>query len=232
MYFIDNSNVFPPVNWADTNGLLAVGGDLSPQRLLAAYSSGIFPWFNEDNPVLWWAPDPRFILTPATLHISKSMRKIIRDAVFEVTIDRDFDRVIGRCRSIERKGQEGTWITAEMLNAYRQLHEQGYAHSVEVWKDGVLAGGLYGVSLGSAFFGESMFADVSNASKVALIALVETLKHRGIELIDCQVYTDHLKSMGAYHVSRDDFMMMLKKALKHKTAGRKWSSWQVLLPKV
>ena len=206
--------LFPPPALAKEDGLLAVGGDLSKDRILLAYSMGIFPWYSDDSPILWWSPDPRLVLTPEGLKVSRSLSQVIKKGVFSVTMDTAFDRVIRNCAEISRKGQHGTWITEEMIGAYIRLHCAGYAHSVESWDSGELVGGLYGIALGKAFFGESMFAIKSNASKVAFVTLVEYLKKLNFSLIDCQVTTEHLKSLGAKEVERKKFLQMLKEALK------------------
>ena len=197
---------FPDPELAEPDGLLAVGGDLSPERLMMAYQRGIFPWFNDDNLILWYAPHERFVLFPDEVRISKSMRQIMRSGAFAVTCDQAFDKVIGRCSHAKRKGQEGTWITSGMLQAYGTLHRLGRASSVEVWLGDKMAGGLYGVPFGKVFCGESMFSDVPNASKAALIWLCE---HGTYKLIDCQVYTDHLASMGARMISRNAYLRIL-----------------------
>lgn len=204
---------FPPAHLAIKEGLLAVGGDLSPQRLLLAYRNGIFPWYSEGEPILWWSPDPRLVLYPQELRISKSLRKAIRKKRFKITFDQSFDSVIQACAQTKRNYGEGTWITAEMNNAYCEFHRQGYAHSVEAWQDDELVGGLYGISLGRAFFGESMFSRVSNASKVAFVTLVENLKRLKFDLIDCQVKTDHLIRFGAREIPRKVFLVQLEKAI-------------------
>ncbi|MDD3003330.1 leucyl/phenylalanyl-tRNA--protein transferase [Flavobacterium sp.] len=209
MYFLLNELIFPDVNEADEYGILAVGGDLSPERLMLAYRSGIFPWFDSDEPILWWSPPERMVLFPDELKISKSMKSILKKNVFEVTFNKDFRSVISNCSQIKRNNQDGTWITNEMIEAYVKLHELGYAKSVEVWQNEELVGGLYGVDLGHVFCGESMFSKVSNASKVAFITLVQNLKIRKYKLIDCQVHNDHLESLGAREIDRDDFMEML-----------------------
>jgi leucyl/phenylalanyl-tRNA--protein transferase len=214
--------VFPPVHWASKIGLLAVGGDLSPRRLLEAYRQGIFPWYSESEPILWWSPDPRFVLLPEEIKISRSMRQFLKKDTVRITYDRNFPAVIAACRK-PRPQQEATWITAEMQAAYIRLHEQGFAHSVEAWQEEALVGGLYGVSLGSCFFGESMFSIVNNASKVALIDLVCRLKPLGFSLIDCQVYTAHLERLGGRHIPRSEFIVQLKKALKQGTVRGNWS---------
>jgi leucyl/phenylalanyl-tRNA--protein transferase len=206
--------LFPPPALAEEDGLLAVGGDLSKERILLAYSMGIFPWYSDGSPVLWWSPDPRLVLIPEELKISRSLSQVIKKGVFSVTMDTAFERVIRSCAEINRKGQQGTWITEEMLGAYISLHSAGYAHSVESWEQGELVGGLYGIALGKAFFGESMFAIKSNASKVAFVTLVQYLKKLNFSFIDCQVTTEHLKSLGAKEIDRKKFLQMLKKALE------------------
>ena len=206
MYFLLKELFFPDVTEADRDGILAVGGDLSPERLLLAYQSGIFPWFDSDDPILWWAPHQRMVLFPDELVASKSMRSILRKEIFTVTFNKDFRGVISNCSQIRRNGQRGTWITSEMIEAYVKLHELGFAKSVEVWQNNELVGGLYGIDLGHVFCGESMFSKVSNASKVAFITLVENLKVRKYKLIDCQVHNDHLESLGAREIDRAEFM--------------------------
>lgn len=194
---------FPPVEEAEEIGLLAVGGDLSPRRLLLAYSLGIFPWYNPGEPILWWSPDPRCVLYPEQVHISRSLRRVLRRGDFEVSFDQDFTAVINGCRIA--RSDEGTWITPEMQQAYLDLHRLGYAHSVECWQEGRLVGGLYGISLGRCFFGESMFSAVSNASKVALVRLCAELKQLGFRMLDCQQTSDHLLSLGATEIPRTRF---------------------------
>ncbi len=215
--------VFPDPSLADPNGLLAVGGDLSVERLLLAYSYGIFPWFDEGDPIMWWSPPERPVFYPGKIKVSKSLRQIIRKDMFEIRMDTCFEYVMRACAE-QRKDKEGTWINDDMIVAYTRLHELGYAHSVECFLDGELAGGLYGVALGKVFFGESMFFKVSNASKVALFALSENLKDRGYHLIDSQVTNGHLLSMGAEEVDRDDFMKMLDKAMQFETKPGKWEN--------
>jgi leucyl/phenylalanyl-tRNA--protein transferase len=202
---------FPDPALAETepDGLLAVGGDLSPQRLANAYRQGIFPWYSEGQPILWWSPDPRMVLFPERLHVSRSLRKVLRRGLFEVTFDRDFDAVIHACAA-PRKTGDGTWITPQMMTAYRRLHEQGLAHSVEAWHQGELVGGLYGVTLGRLFFGESMFSAMRDASKVAFVHLVRSLQAAGCPLIDCQVHTTHLESLGAELIPRARFLRLLE----------------------
>lgn len=212
MYYLFNDLYFPPVTEADEEGILAVGGDLSPERLLLAYKSGIFPWFNEGEPILWWAPDPRMVLFFDELAISKSMRKILNKKIFKVTYNKNFKEVILNCQQIKREGQDGTWISDEMIEAYCKLNEEGVAKSVEVWQDDVLVGGLYGIDLGKGkiFCGESMFSKVSNASKTAFIALALYLKKENYKLLDCQVYNPHLESLGCREIDREEFMSILK----------------------
>lgn len=202
---------FPSPNHALTepNGLLAVGGDLSLERLLAAYKLGIFPWYETGQPILWWSPDPRMVLFPDELHISKSLNKVLNKKAFNVTADQDFPAVISACANQRSKNREGTWITDEMQQAYINLHESGWAHSIEVWQENELVGGLYGIAIGGVFFGESMFATQDNASKVAFVHLVKSLQKRGIKLIDCQVSSEHLTSLGAREIKRSEFMYYL-----------------------
>lgn len=210
MYLLSKDNIdFPPVDLTDEEGLLAIGGDLSIPRLLEAYKKGIFPWY-DDGPILWWCPDPRFVLFPAELKISKTIRSLSRKHVFDFTINKNFIGVIRACKEISRPGQLGTWITDEVEAAYTQLHQLGYAHSAEVWQDGELVGGLYGIRLGKVFFGESMFSKVSNASRYAFTRYVQQLRLEGVELIDCQVYTEYLESMGARMIPREEFQSHLK----------------------
>lgn len=213
---------FPDPKGANEDGIVAIGGDLSPNRLLTAYQHGLFPWFNEGDPILWWSPDPRFVLFPEELKVSKSMRPYFNQRKFEVSYDSDFRAVITACRQMYRPGQSGTWITAEMLEAYCRLHELGFAHSVEVWKNNELVGGLYGIALGQVFFGESMFARASNASKFGFISLVRRLHQREYHLIDCQQETRHLASMGARGISRSTFLGYLEKNDLSLTEKGKW----------
>jgi len=211
-YQLDEQLWFPPVDVAEDYGLLAVGGDLSPERLLFAYSLGIFPWYNEGEPILWWSPDPRCILMPNDLHISRSLNKTLRRNKFQISFDQAFEQVIQSCRDgRSREGGEGTWISPEMQAAYLNLHRLGFAHSVECWEGDELVGGLYGISLGRCFFGESMFSLRPDASKVALVGLTRSLEKAGFELIDCQQTTEHLLSLGACEISRDDFLQRLLK---------------------
>ena len=212
VFALDDSLRFPPVEFSEPDGLLAAGGDLSIKRLLAAYQNGIFPWY-EGNDILWWCPDPRFILFPEELKISKSMVKLLKDKNFEFTVNKDFKQVIDHCKTVSRKNQNGTWITPAIKAAYIDLHQAGYAHSAEAWLNNNIVGGLYGVKIGKVFFGESMFSTVSNASKFTFIKYVQQLTREGITLIDCQVYTPHLESLGASMIPRNMFLNLLKKYL-------------------
>ena len=221
VYRLPEAIVFPPAECAVGSGLLAVGGDLSPERLLAAYREGIFPWYAEGEPILWWSPDPRFVLFPGELRVSRSMRQFLQKGILRITFDHAFRGVIAACRK-PRPGQDGTWITEEMRKAYIALHDLGYAHSVEVWHEEKLVGGLYGVSLGRIFFGESMFSALENASKAALITLVSRLRELDFELIDCQVESAHLASLGARPLPRREFCAFLKRSLRHETLRGNW----------
>ena len=209
MYVINKDLFFPPVSAADRHGLLAIGGDLSSERLLLAYKSGIFPWFDHYDPILWWSPPQRMVLFFEELKVSKSMRRVFSRGTFEITFNQSFREVISACRQIPREGQNGTWITNEMLEAYCELHNRGFAKSVEVWQENHLVGGLYGVDLGDVFCGESMFSKVSNASKAAFIFLAQKLQSENYKLLDCQNHNDHLASLGAREISRDVFMGIL-----------------------
>jgi len=209
MFLLSDKIWFPPTEKASRDGLLAIGGDLSIERLLLAYNSGIFPWYNEGEPIVWYCPDPRMVLFPDNLKVSKSMRQILSRGEFDVTFDQNFEEVIAHCKNVSRGGQKGTWITDEMQKAYTKLHKLGYAKSVEVWQDKKLVGGLYGIDLGTVFCGESMFSKVANSSKVAFIYLVENLKKENYKIIDCQVYTSHLASLGAEEISRTEFLKYL-----------------------
>jgi leucyl/phenylalanyl-tRNA--protein transferase len=213
LFALDKELIFPPVHLAEPDGLLAIGGDLSTERLLLAYRNGIFPWYEGDH-ILWWCPDPRFALIPSELKVSKSMQQLIKRETFKFTIDRAFTEVISHCKTVPRRGQDGTWITEDVREAYTRLHKAGYAHSAEVWQGNELVGGLYGVRLGQVFFGESMFSKVSNASKYAFISYVQHLKTDDGQLIDCQVYTAHLESLGARMMPRQVFVQMLKKLIE------------------
>ena len=195
---------------AGEDGLLAIGGDLSTKRLLLAYSNGIFPWFNEDEPICWWSPNPRFVLFPDELKIHRSMHQVLRSGSFQFTVNRDFSAVIRNCMNMHRKGQGGTWISPVMLDAYTRLYEEGHAHSAEAWMDHKLVGGLYGIRIGRIFFGESMFSKVGNASKFTFIRFVKQLQQEGVRVIDCQVYTSHLESLGARMIPREAFSTLLR----------------------
>jgi leucyl/phenylalanyl-tRNA--protein transferase len=210
LFVLDTELYFPPVYKAEPDGLLALGGDLSPERLLMAYRNGIFPWY-EGDVILWWSPDPRMVLFPDELKLNKTVKKLIREEAFEFTIDKAFTKVIDHCKKTPRAGQDGTWITDEVEKAYTLLHTMGHAHSAEVWLNGELVGGLYGIRIGKIFFGESMFSLVSNASRFAFSKYVEWLRLDGVELIDCQVHTPYLESMGARMIDRKDFIVRLEK---------------------
>jgi len=205
LFALEEELAFPPVHLAEPDGLLAIGGDLSPERLVLAYKNGIFPWY-EDEHILWWCPDPRFVLFPGEFKTTKNTLSLINKNEFDFTINKAFAEVIHHCKQIKRPGQAGTWINDEVEKAYCRMHELGYAHSAEVWKDGELAGGLYGIKLGKVFFGESMFSRQSNASRYAFTKYVRQLKEEGIGLIDCQVYTEYLESFGARMISRKEFI--------------------------
>ena len=215
MYFLTKELFFPPVEEANYEGVLAVGGDLSVERLMLAYTNGIFPWFDAEDPILWWAPPERMVVNPMDYKVSKSMRNILNRNSFEVTINQDFAAVISNCQTIERKEQQGTWISAEIIKSYTQLHQLGKVISFEVWQNNELVGGLYGVDLGHVFCGESMFSKVPNASKVAFVKLIEYLKVHNYKLLDCQVHNDHLEKLGAFEISRDLFMKILKLQTEH-----------------
>lgn len=223
IFYLSQNISFPPPHLAQSNGLLAVGGDLSVKRLLHAYRLGVFPWFSDEEPILWWSPDPRLVLYPNEIHVSRSLQKVIRKQVFSITLDLAFPQVITACARCPRRKGEGTWITTEMIDAYCKLHQEGYAHSVEAWRDGELVGGLYGVSLGRCFFGESMFTRVSNASKTAFVHLVRFLEQGGFTMVDCQVTTEHLMRFGAREIRRKLFLAQLQKALKGPTIRGQWT---------
>ena len=210
MHYLTKELVFPPVSKASEDGFLAIGGDLSPERLVLAYTNGIFPWFEDGDPILWWSPNPRMVLFFEDLVVSKSMRNILNRNTFKVTFNQDFRGVISNCQKIKREGQDGTWITNEMIEAYCRLNEMGIAKSVEVWQNGELVGGLYGVDLETIFCGESMFSKVANASKVAFIQLSRHLKANNYKLLDCQIYNPHLESLGCSEITRDQFIEILK----------------------
>jgi len=212
LYFIDSYEKFPPVSFADDEGLLAVTRDLSPERLKEAYYQGIFPWYNEGQPVLWWSPDPRMVLFPKNLKIAKSMRPFLNQDKYQVTFNQQFEKVIENCGNVDRKGQDGTWITPEIKENYLKLHHEGIAFSTEVWNGSELVGGLYGIYLRDkkVFCGESMFAKASNASKFGFIKLVQKLEKEEVALIDCQIYTSHLESLGAEEIPRAEFLKYLR----------------------
>ncbi len=213
MYFLSKALYFPPITETSVEGILAVGGDLSPERLLLAYSNGIFPWFESDEPILWWCPSQRMVVNPANYKPPKSLRNISNRKIFQVTFNQNFSDVIKQCQTIKRKGQEGTWISDSMIEAYIALHQMGMAQSVEVWQNKELVGGLYGVDLGRIFCGESMFSKVPNASKIAFVSLVQSLKEANYLLLDCQVHNDHLEKLGAFEISRAAYLTILKAAL-------------------
>jgi len=213
IHFLNDKLWFPPASEAMDDGLLAVGGDLSTERILLAYRNGIFPWFNEEEPPLWWCPDPRFVLFPEKLKISKSMQQLLKRDHFEFKTNTAFEEVIRNCRHITRKDQDGTWISDEVTAAYTTLHYMGIAHSAEAWLNSELVGGLYGLRMGKVFFGESMFSKASNASKYAFLSYVTLLQAEGIQLIDCQVYTEHLESLGAEMMPRADFLQQLNRLI-------------------
>jgi leucyl/phenylalanyl-tRNA--protein transferase len=213
MVLLNDDLIFPPVSMADEDGILAIGGNLSTERLLLAYRSGIFPWYSEGEPIAWWSPDPRFVLFPEKLRVTKSMQTVLNNGTFRFTTNRAFSMVIQQCKTAYRKEQEGTWITPAILEAYTKLHELGFAHSAEAWHNGELVGGLYGIRMGNVFFGESMFSKQSNASKFAFIHYVRLLQKEKVTLIDCQVYSSHLESLGAKMISREKFIHLLSENL-------------------
>lgn len=226
VFLLDDSIRFPHPVHAESNGLLAVGGDLRPERLIEAYRSGIFPWFSEGDPIMWFSPDPRLIIDLDGLNVSRKLQKLIRQGGFTVKFDTSFEEVVKRCAETQRRGQSGTWITDDMIRAYSELHEMGYAHSVESYADDELVGGLYGVSIGGAFFGESMFYSMSNASKFALYRLVQRLKAWDFDFIDSQVPNEHMKSMGGREVLRDSFLNMLDLSLRKESRVGSWSEFE------
>ncbi len=225
---LSRSHIFPNPRYASDEGLLAFGGDLSANRLLTAYRKGIFPWYNDDDPILWWSPNPRLLLYPEDFKVSKSFRRTLRKGRFEVKFDSAFEEVIANCRGVKREGQNGTWIVDDMQEAYIELSKMGFAHSVEVYEEGELVGGLYGIAMGRAFFGESMFSLKSDTSKIAFKALSDLLHLRGYDFIDCQVTNSHLVRMGAIEVSRDRFLDELEEALGKSSDLGSWSkfSWE------
>lgn len=221
--YLENGQPFPPASSADRQGIVALGGDLSPQRILDAYRAGIFPWYAPGDPILWWSPNPRCIMLPYEFKKRKSLDKRIRNSGFEVRFDYDFSATIRGCREVDDRVEDGTWIMPEMIEAYEELHKMGYAHSIEVYLDDELVGGLYGVSLGRAFFGESMFSKVKDASKIALASLVEFAMDEGFAFIDCQIPTEHLLSLGAICVERELFLEMLGDSSQYETKIGSWA---------
>ena len=215
LFALDKELVFPPVHLAEPDGLLAMGGDLSPERLLLAYRNGIFPWYEGEH-ILWWCPHPRFVLFPDEIKTNKTVSQLLKKDAFRFSVNKSFKEVIHNCKNVKRPGQAGTWITSEVEKAYCRMHELGYAHSAEVWLDDKLAGGLYGIKLGKVFFGESMFSNESNASRFAFIKYAERLKKEGIILIDCQVYTEYLESLGARMIDRDKFTALLNELIPER----------------
>jgi len=227
LYILDHKLYFPHPDTAHESGVLAIGGDLSPARLMLAYQYGIFPWFNPDEPPIWWHPDPRFVIFPEQIRVAKSMRPYFNKEKYSVTFDTCFSEVLTQCKVIKRKEGEGTWISHEIIDSYTSLYEQGFAHSVEVWEGNDLVGGLYGICLGRVFYGESMFSSSPNASKVALITLARLLEERGFYLIDCQIANDHLESMGGEYISRSEFMDYMRKNTFAPTNKNMWSDMGV-----
>lgn len=224
VFLLDNDLFFPEPEEASPDGLLAVGGTLNEDRLLLAYQKGIFPWYNPDDPILWWSPDPRCLIEISKFKVSKSMRNIINRGIYRCTIDQEFEKVISSCAEIERD-EQGTWITDEIIESYCNLHELGIGHSVEVWKGDALVGGLYGLSLGNMFFGESMFSRESNASKFAMYEFCKILSRKGFEWIDCQIYNDHLASLGAVQMPRQEYLEILNNSLEFETNKGSWKDW-------
>lgn len=225
VFLLSDELSFPPPFLSSKEGLLAIGGDLSKDRLILAYRNGIFPWYSDGEPILWWSPDPRLVLFPSQLHVSRSLNKILKKKLFSITMDTAFERVIRNCADVRTHNGPGTWITREMAEAYVELHQSGYAHSVEVWQKKMLVGGLYGVSLGRSFFGESMFSKASNASKVALVSLVAFLRTFDFDLIDCQIKNDHLVRLGASEIPRKQFLRQLDVSLKKNTLKGDWGHY-------
>ena len=223
VFQLSDELIFPPPQLADRSGLLAVGGDLSPERLILAYQMGIFPWYNDDDPILWWSPSPRMILVPDEFHMSHRFRRTLKTNPFDVTVDTAFRKVIESCSVMPREGQDGTWILPDMIEAYCALHARGVVHSIECRQEGQLVGGLYGVSLGRCFFGESMFSKVPEASKVALAMLVAIARHHRFVLIDCQMNTPHLARMGAHEIRRKPFLTLLAQGIESEQPVKMWS---------
>ncbi len=222
VYYLPQEPIFPDPLMEDVDDIVAIGGNLSPETIIIAYKKGIFPWYDETSPILWWSPDPRLVLFPNELHIQKRLRRLIRQKKFHIGINTAFEEVIHLCAAIRREKGEGTWLTPEMIEAYTNLHHLGYAHSVETWYEGKLVGGLYGISLGSVFFGESMFYRMSNASKVAFVSLVVFLKRAGYYMIDCQQVTSHLMRFGARPIPRRSFLLRLREAITISSLPLLW----------
>lgn len=222
VFELDDDLWFPPVSMADPDGLLAVGGDLSTERLLLAYRSGLFPWYNPGEPILWWSPNPRMVLYPDALKVSKSMRQVLRSGKFRISLDTAFAEVINACANTPRNGEYGTWIVPDMIQAYTQLHHLGWAHSVEVWEGDALVGGLYGIGMGKVFCGESMFSKQPNASKAGFVTLVQWLVGQGVHFIDCQTHTPHLESLGGTLIPGSEYMVALEAALDGGLPVGKW----------
>jgi len=222
LFRLSSDLIFPPPEFARSDGLLCVGGDLSVNRLILAYKNGIFPWFSESDPILWWSPDPRLVLFPQDIHISKSLKKTIKNTDLTIRVDTSFEQTIMACSKPRAIKDDGTWLIDEMISAYVELHQAGSAHSIETWRGDTLVGGLYGISLGKSFFGESMFSHEKDASKIALVALASHLKMHDFDLIDCQVTTDHLLSMGACEISRYDFLKIIKPSVDTQPISDPW----------
>jgi len=227
VFELNESFVFPNPELAEPSGLLAVGGNLNPDRIVLAYHNGIFPWYNEGEPILWWSPNPRMVLYPNRLKISKSMKQVINSGLFEISFDSAFEQVINACKSNPRRMDGETWITGEMIQAYCRLYEKGIAHSVEVWREKRLVGGLYGLAIGNVFSGESMFSIESNASKYGFISMVKNMVGHGFDLVDCQIYTDHLASMGAEEIQREEYLKHLKKNQVGQSPQGNWTDWVI-----
>lgn len=227
IFRLKNDGVFPDPRQAEESGILAIGGELNTVTLLNAYANGVFPWYNPDEVRIWWCPDPRYVIFPSKIKVSDSMRRILKSGKFKVTMDTCFHRVINACRYTDRKNEDGTWITDEFIDAYTEMYHLGLCHSVEVWEGDELVGGLYGMSLGNCFFGESMFSKVSNASKVGLIMLAQALETRGFAFIDCQIPTPHLESMGAEPLPREEFLRILQLNLSLDTFIGRWNEWEL-----
>ena len=209
IFYLDDTTNFPPTHFAEQDGLLAIGGDLSSKRIIEAYKKGVFPWYNEDDPIMWWSPAPRFVLFPDDLHISRSMKRKFNQGIYKVTANKCFKDVINFCQNIPRKDQDGTWITDDMKSAYVRLHQEGYAHSIEVWDKTELVGGVYGIAIGNIFFGESMFSTKPNASKYGIISLIQKMNELGLNVLDCQMKTEHMIQLGGQEIGREQFEELL-----------------------